>query len=312
MSNSKALVNLALKQLGCSQKDLAASLGVSAGQLSKWKNYGDYMSREVEDKITTMCRIGELPADFILRFESVENAQKWDEFLKHIARYVSEASEGSYPAYYLQDYDHNNVNLEICEILEALGVDLPLEAPSIEDNVVFERSYVKAIQAIFEAYIGINDFFHAYFQELGSAENTFEIMLELERNFLNLAACKATLDMTVAPNLLSFKGEWLGYYRDKISEIKYKAVQSNEPLREELMKLVTEPTVKLSEDAERQAMGLNVDQVHPDIYTNEILMFTRTFNKFLPALMKKLEIDLEPNLGLEKSATPKNTTEKHG
>ena len=312
MSNSKALVNLALKQLGCSQKDLAASLGVSAGQLSKWKNYGDYMSREVEDKITTMCRIGELPADFILRFESVENAQKWDEFLKHIARYVSEASEGSYPAYYLQDYDHNNVNLEICEILEALGVDLPLEAPSIEDNVVFERSYVKAIQAIFEAYIGINDFFHAYFQELGSAENTVEIMLEIETNFLNLAACKATLDTTVAPNLLSFKGEWLGYYRDKISEIKYKAVQSNEPLREELMKLVTEPTVKLLLDAERQAMGLNLDQVHPDIYTNEILIFARTLNKFLPALMEKLEIDLEHNLGLEKSAMPKNITEKRG
>ena len=310
MSNSKALVNLALKQLGCSQKDLAASLGVSAGQLSKWKNYGDYMSREVEDKIMTICHIGELPADFILRFGSVENAQKWDGFLQHMARYVLEMGECSYPAYYLQKNDHNNVNLDICEILEALGVDLPREAPSIEDSAVFERSYVKAIQAIFEAYIGINDFFYAYFQELGSAENTLEIMLELERNFLNLAACKSTLDTTVAPNLLAFKGKWLGYYRDKISEIKYKAVQSNEPLREELMKLVTEPTAKLSEDAERQVMGLNVDQVHPDIYTNEILMFARTFNKFLPALIEKLEIDPAPNWGLEKNATPKNTTEK--
>lgn len=312
MANSKALVNLALKQLGCSQKDLASTLGVSAGQLSKWKNYGDYMSEEVENKIINICHIGELPADFILRFGSVQNAKKWNEFLRYMAQYALEMGSSSYPAYYLQDYDHNNVSSHICEILEALGVDLPLEVPSIEDDVLFDKSYVKAIQAIFLAYISIIDFYYAYFQELGVAENTVEIMLEIETNFLNLAACKATLDTTVAPNLLAFKGDWLGYYRDKISEIKYKAVQSNEPLREELMKLVTEPTVKLSEDAERQAMGLNVDQVHPDIYTNEILMFTRTFNKFLPALMKKLEIDLEPNLGLEKSATPKNTTEKHG
>ena len=312
MSTSKALVNLALKQLGCSQKDLAERLGVSAGQLSKWKNYGDYMSNEVENKINTICHIGELPAEFVLRFGSVENATKWDEFLKHIAQYSLDMCESSYPAFYLEDYHHNNINLHIFEILEALSVDLPLEAPFIDDDVVFEEPYVKVIRAIFEAYTGINDFFYAYFQELGTAESTVEIMLEMETNFLNLAACKATLDPIVAPNLPSFQGKWLRYYRDKISEVKYKAVQSNEPLREELMKLVTEPTAKLSEDAERQAYGLNVDQIHPDIYTNEILMGMRTLNNFLPALMEKLEINLEPNLGLEKSAAPKNTTEKLG
>ena len=312
MSNSKALVNLALKQLGCSQKDLAERLGVSAGQLSKWKNYGDYMSQEVENKIKTICHIGELPAEFVLRFGSVKNATKWDEFLHHIAQYSLDDCGSSYPALYLQDYDHNNTSSYICEILETLSVDLPLEAPSIDDDVVFEEPYVEVIRAILEAYISINDFFYAYFQDLLIAESTFEIMMEMETNFLNLAACKATLDTTVAPNLPSFQGEWLRYYRDKISEIKYKAVQSNEPLREELMKLVTEPTAKLSGDAERQVWGLNVDQIHPDIYTNEILMGMRTLNKFLPALMEKLEINLEPNLGLEKSAAPKNTTEKGG
>ena len=311
MSNSKALVNLALKQLGCNQKDLAEKLGVSAGQLSKWKNYGDYMSHEVENKINTICHIGELPAEFVLRFGSVENATKWDKFLEHIAQYSLDMRESSYPAFYLEDHHHNNISSHISEILEALSVDLPLEAPFIDD-VVFEEPYVKVIGAIFEAYTGINDFFYAYFQELGTAESTVEVMMEMEINFLNLAACKATFDPTFAPNLSSFRGKWLRYYRDKISEIKYKAVQSNEPLREELMKLVTEPTAKLSGDAERQVWGLNVDQIHPDIYTNEILMGMRTLNKFLPALIEKLEINLEPNLGLEKSAAPKNTIEKGG
>lgn len=293
MSNSKALVNLALKQLGCSQKDLAEKLGVSAGQLSKWKNYGDYMSHEVENKINTICHIGELPAEFVLRFGSVKNATKWDKFLEHIAQYSLDMCGSSYPAFYLEDYHHNNISSHICEILEALSVDLPLEAPFIDDDVVFEEPYVKVIRAIFEAYTGINDFFYAYFQELVTAENTVEVMMEMQINFLNLAACKATFDPTFAPNLSSFRGKWLRYFKDKILEIKYKAVQSHEPLREELMNLVTEPTEKLLGDAERQALGLNADQIHPDIYTNEILLSVRAINKILPHLVEKLELDLE-------------------
>jgi transcriptional regulator with XRE-family HTH domain len=286
-------VNLALKQLGCSQKDLAEKLGVSAGQLSKWKNYGDYMSHEVEKKINTICHIGELPAEFVLRFGSVENATKWDKFLEQIVQYSLEVCESSYPAFYLEDYHHNNISSNICEILEALSVDLPLEAPFIDDDVVFEEPYVKVIGAIFEAYTGINDFFYAYFQELGTAESTDEVMMEMEVNFLNLAACKATFDPRFAPNLSSFRGKWLRYFKDKILEIKYKAVQSHEPLREELMNLVKEPTEKLLEDAEREALGLNADQIHPDIYTNEILLSVRAINKILPRLVEKLELDLE-------------------
>ncbi|MBV9156939.1 MAG: helix-turn-helix transcriptional regulator, partial [Acidobacteriaceae bacterium] len=56
--DSKAFVQLALETLSCSQKELARRLGVSATQISKWKN-GEYMSQEMEDKIRTMINIGD-------------------------------------------------------------------------------------------------------------------------------------------------------------------------------------------------------------------------------------------------------------
>ena len=43
-SSSRELINKALTQLGLRQNQLAALLGVSAGQISRWKNHNDYMA----------------------------------------------------------------------------------------------------------------------------------------------------------------------------------------------------------------------------------------------------------------------------
>jgi len=70
------------------------------------------------------------------------------------------------------------------------------------------------------------------------------------------------------------------------------AVQSNQPLREELMKLVTKTAGQLSHEAEREVLGFNKGQLHPDIYMHELLQGMRTIHQVLPAILEKLNIKL--------------------
>ncbi|WP_243464921.1 helix-turn-helix domain-containing protein [Photorhabdus temperata] len=46
---SDALVELALRALSCTQKELAGQLGVSPSQITKWKK-GEHMSLDMEKK----------------------------------------------------------------------------------------------------------------------------------------------------------------------------------------------------------------------------------------------------------------------
>ena len=47
----------------------------------------------------------------------------------------------------------------------------------------------------------------------------------------------------------------------------------------------------LGHHAERESLGFNKDQLHPDIYMNELLVGMRTIHLVLPLILKKLGID---------------------
>jgi transcriptional regulator with XRE-family HTH domain len=58
--DSDALIELALKKLGCTQQTLAKRLGVSPTQVSKWKGNGtEHMSSEMEKKLKALAGLDE-------------------------------------------------------------------------------------------------------------------------------------------------------------------------------------------------------------------------------------------------------------
>ena len=80
--DSIAAVDLALKVLGCSQKELAVRLGVSPTQISKWKK-GEYISSDMENKISALTNIGELRPSVVMWAGSTKAAKQWTKLLLH-------------------------------------------------------------------------------------------------------------------------------------------------------------------------------------------------------------------------------------
>ncbi len=100
--DSEALVLLALKKLGCTQKELARRLGVSPTQITKWKN-GEYISTDMENRLRALAGIGDKHPKFILWAGSVEEAEKWDKLIHFLAEEAREEAETGYDTYPLVD-----------------------------------------------------------------------------------------------------------------------------------------------------------------------------------------------------------------
>ena len=88
----EALVQLALETMACSQKELAAHIGVSPAQISKWKK-GEHMSADMEVKLRTAAGIGEMDPDFIRWAGSLAHAEKWEKVIKYMAGIAYECAE---------------------------------------------------------------------------------------------------------------------------------------------------------------------------------------------------------------------------
>lgn len=311
--DSIAAVELALNILRCSQKELAVRLGVSPTQITKWKQ-GEYMSSEMEDKFRALAKIGDMRPSVVEWAGSVKAAEQWHRLFRYLADAANEGAESGYSTYPLEDNgDYDILAWSTVHALTKMGVVPPKNFPielkraveCFDDeecsdreyeaawDTVRENPYAAAAHSIYKSLTDVYGFYLAYIEELIDDDDLSLLdtaAANIEPCLMDLAAAKIKVNAAFAVKFGDFRHEVERDYEKWLKLVKRAAIKAGTPLRAELMDLVHKDHDSLGHDAERQALGLNDAQLHPDIYMNELLVGMRVLHQVLPAIMKKLEI----------------------
>ncbi len=324
MRTSEAWVELALKTVGCNQKELARHLEVSATQISKWKN-GEYMSDDMEKKFCALLKVDGVHPEFVLWAGSFADADRWDQLIHRLADDAEFAAESDYEIYGLND-DLGLLCLKVTKTLSDMGVETPrafpkelapyfsgsdtnTNKPGAQDDddagdedvdalhkLLDKNPYTALIREIFASLTSVWAFYAAYVENLLNDDDLnfeHELISDFEWCLMDLAASKLEVDKTVAREFPQFQLRTRKQYQEWLITIKDRVFRAGVPLRAELQELLSDDPEELDHTAEAEAWGFNETRLHPDVYMNELLVGMRIIHQVLPEILKKLEIDFK-------------------
>lgn len=277
-NQNEALMQLAMKTLDCTEKELAARLKVSPKQISQWKQDEDRFPK-ITDKLQELTGIGDLDPRFVIWTGSVEDVIKWDRLIRYLAGVAYNCSETGYLTYQLKDDIELSSKITFF-ILHEMGVSFPQLFPTELDiqyeteedddilSCVLENPYANLIFNIFCSLNSVYGFYEAYINELVTNEKLdlrdSITAADIWCNLIDLAACKTPVDLEMAPDFHKFQHKVFSDYKEWLTTIRDKAMSYGIPLRANLLALIEASTDELDLAAEAESFGFNeVLSIHP-------------------------------------------------
>ncbi|WP_194868528.1 helix-turn-helix domain-containing protein [Pseudoalteromonas sp. PPB1] len=312
---AKALIPLALERLECNQTELANKLGVSRAQVTKWKN-GEFMSLEMEKSLLKMIGLeeGDIP-ELIILVGGEEQVKKWSLLVEFEASRALDNSETGYHTYPLEIYgDARYLTFSILSTLNSAGAEIPRAFPTeldfdyrtaldTDNHTEWERvleileanPYSSLVGRCFNVLTDLYGFYLAYMDDAmdslidvkGFSDSGIE---NIEPCLIELALAKVEGQTSVCKDIERFRRKTFNNYGDWLVEFKKLSYENGIPMKVEVMTLLHNHHDAIGVSAERESMGFNSAQIHPDIYMNELIQGMRLIHQVLPIICEKLDI----------------------
>lgn len=297
------LAEIAKFNLGLTTKELASIFGVKKKVFRRWRDGVELMPPPVFFSLLDLADVSQADIEAASLVGSFEDAFRWGSLFYHLACEVIRES-GEEHAIDAFEQELGDLTLRTLKLLHGLGV--PLEFPETidfdyegglhedQETLLGEYQIVRLIREVYRSRIDILNFVDTFLPEFAFSEDFplwDETGIDLEDLLMSLASTKISFEPSLASNWEIFSVNTVAAAMSVLSEIKRVAIVSGVPLEAELMDLVGKTHPELAEIADLHVAGENMNRVHPDIYTNEMLTGMRRFNKVLPEILKKLGID---------------------
>ncbi len=318
---SKDLIELALKELKCNQKELAKMLEVSQTQITKWKA-GEYMSWEAEEKLTEMLNLDGLNASLVLKVHGVENAKVWTGIINYI---VHDACENSESGYNMESYTLIESELmatilvrwlvdsgfkfeqELPDDLKKAAEMIPLYESGLEDvdyedidNALFADLRCRLIRTTLSYLDDLYGFYSAFIYSYSDEEDLYDKVYEIETLLLDVAFLKMSeSEEYFASNEIKcvmdeHRRTHYNIVENNLNDIKRTLIASGRPYAYEITGITClEDFNELGAHAEVKSYGLTENKYHPDMYMNELIHGNRLLHAILPLICEKLDISDE-------------------
>jgi len=171
------IIEYIIKNKKIKQNVIAKKLGVTTGQISKWKQ-GEYISSERRLELNKLAGLFSDNPDWVDISKTKRNAESWFKYINQLSDNANiEIAE-------FQDNQEISIPpLFIC--LSQLGVEIPKKAISVDD--LEWSNFHNLITKLLEALIVIFQWNLRHFSELSKFDDISETLQEINSKSLNIA-----------------------------------------------------------------------------------------------------------------------------
>jgi transcriptional regulator with XRE-family HTH domain len=176
------IIEYITKNTGLKQKDIAKKLGVTTGQISKWKQ-GEYIASDRREELNKLAGLFGHNTEWSVISKTKENSDAWFEYV------MWHSSNENRFNHEIEDKGDWKIPL-IFILLSQLGMSIPSKAPQV--NKIKRADYKwsafdMAISKILRSYSILVEWNDKYFADLVSDIEICEIVKRIESEVINVA-----------------------------------------------------------------------------------------------------------------------------